>query len=65
MTATPTTRTKASNRLISALYDLLDEYIEEVEASNLSPSSKTDYAMFASQFVRWIDHDFVPGGQVR
>jgi hypothetical protein len=51
-----------SSRLIDKIYELLTEYATEVNASNLSPSSKTDYVLFADQFVRWIDNDFTPGG---
>lgn len=54
----------ASVRAINKLWQLFDEYKIEVEESLLSQSSKTDYIMFAEQFVRWIDGDFIPGGHL-
>ena len=51
-------------KFINRLWELLDDYQREVEDSLLSQSSKTDYIMFAEQFVRWVDGDFIPGGQL-
>jgi hypothetical protein len=52
-------------RSINRLYELLDEYVEHVEASPLSDSSKKDYISFAEMFVRWADNDFTPGAAVK
>jgi len=56
---------KPKLRSIARLWDLFDEYKAEVENSPLSASSKNDYVLFAEQFVRWIDGDFIPGGTLR
>ena len=56
---------RISVRSLSKLWNLFDEYVEEVNSSALATSSKTDYIMFAEQFVRWIDGDFKPGGNVK
>ena len=42
----------------------LENYITEVKASKLTQSSKDTYLLHAEHFVRWLDDDFVPGGQV-
>jgi hypothetical protein len=52
-------------RSMSKIWNLFDEYAEEVNTSLLSDSSKKDYLMFAEMFVRWLDGDFVPGGTLR
>lgn len=52
-------------RSIRRLWELFDEYREEVEGTNLTDSSKKDYVMFAEQFIRWIEGNFEPGSYVR
>lgn len=47
------------------LWLLFDAYCREVDASFLAESSKTDYKMFAEQFMRWIEGEFTPGGTLR
>lgn len=39
----------------------LENYREEVNASNLAPETKRTYLRHADTFVRWLDDDFVPG----
>lgn len=56
---------RASARSISKIWILFTEYERVVNDSKLSPSSKVDYIMFAAQFIRWIDGDFIPGGTLR
>lgn len=56
---------RISVRSLSKVWELFDEYVEVVNSSALAPSSKTDYIMFAEQFVRWIDGNFEPGGMVK
>jgi len=48
---------------INRLYDLLQEYIDEVNAAPLTYTSKKDYITFAEMFVRWTDNNFTPGGR--
>lgn len=48
-------------RYVQALYNMLDEYTREVEASSLAPFSRTDYIYFATCFVRWLHNDYEPG----
>jgi hypothetical protein len=54
-------RPNPRSRYVNHLYQLLDEYIRDVDAATLRPSSKTDYAYFAELFVRWCADDFEPG----
>jgi hypothetical protein len=53
---------RISVRSLNRMWQLFDQYEAEVNASLLSPSSKADYLLFASFFMRWIDGDFTPGG---
>lgn len=58
-------KVKPRLRSINRLYELLDEYAQQVNASALSESSKVDYVSFAEMFVRWTDNDFTPGAKVK
>lgn len=40
----------------------LEQYRAAVEASLLTPRSKETYLLHADHFVRWLKHDFEPGG---
>lgn len=42
--------------------DSFRRYEEEVAAAGLRPVTVTTYIQYASQFVRWLKGDFVPGG---
>lgn len=50
---------------VDRIYALLDQYVEDVEASGLSSSSKRTYILFAEQFVRWVNRDFEPGARAK
>ena len=52
-------------KAVHRLNELLDEWIQEVEASPLTDSSKKDYIGFAAMFVRWIEGDFIPGSNLK
>jgi len=56
---------KISKRFMSQMWQLWEEYKDEVEGSLLASSSKTDYIMFAEQFCRWVEGDFHPGANLR
>ena len=56
---------EARSRYVNHLFNLLREYEDEVNASPLSISSKVDYIYFAECFVRWLDHAFEPGANVK
>lgn len=47
------------------LDDLLAEYIAEVEAAVLEPTTKQTYIHHATTFVRWTKGDFTPGSRSR
>ena len=50
-----------STRTWNKMWLLFDEYAAEVNASELTESSKRDYISFAEMFVRWVGGDFTPG----
>ena len=39
----------------------LEQYRQEVEETELTPSTKRTYIVHATNFVRWMKHDFHPG----
>ena len=40
----------------------LRDYKAEVKNSSLSPTTKDTYVLHATNFVRWLNGDFQPGG---
>ena len=56
---------KLERALSIAVDEAYERYEQEVEASNLSESSKFTYISHAHQFVRWLQGDFEPGGTLR
>ena len=42
--------------------EALERYRAEVEKSPLRPSAKQTYLLHSTNFVRWLDDDFQPGG---
>lgn len=58
-------RAKASTRLVNSLYRLFDEYVTELQESELSAASIEDYRYFAECFVRWLHNDYTPGQGVK
>lgn len=56
---------KVSHEVLTIIQQALNRYIEEVEATHLSPLSKTTYIGHSREFVRWLDDDFEPGANVR
>ena len=40
----------------------LRDYKAEVKESGLSPTTKDTYVLHATNFVRWLEDDFRPGG---
>ena len=55
---------KISPDALTQVQAALENYIIEVNASELAQSTKDTYIPQAKQFVRWLDDDFVPGGQL-
>ena len=45
-----------------AVKTALDKYLEVVDSSPLSPDSKATYREHPSNFVRWLEGEFEPGG---
>ena len=43
----------------------LRDYKAEVKESGLSPTTKDTYVLHATNFVRWLEDDFQPGGTRR
>ena len=57
--------TKVSRQVLAAVQDALEEYVSEIEASNLAELSKKMYLLHARNFVRRLDDDFEPGAKER
>ena len=56
---------KFNNRLLQQIRDEFCRYGEEVETTDLKPSTKKTYILHARNFVRWLDDDFEPGSNVK
>lgn len=56
---------KVSIEAIRQVEAALDQYEEQVETTNLKPSSKWTYILHARQCVRWLNADFEPGINLR
>lgn len=57
--------TKTANsdaQSLGTLRGLLKEYIAEVQAAPLADLTKNTYILHATNFVRWTEGDFRPGG---
>ena len=54
-----------SYEALKMVQEALERYVQEVEATGLSPSSEQTYILHARHFVRWLDDDFEPGVNVR
>jgi hypothetical protein len=50
-----------SARALKQLEGLLQEYIETVQGSLMTPKSQKTYMEQAGFFVRWVKGEFVPG----
>ena len=50
-----------SQDALSQVQAALENYIVEVNASNLAPDTKKTYLQHTEAFVRWLDDSFVPG----
>ena len=44
--------------------EALERYRTEVGKSRLRPSAKRTYLLHSTNFVRWLDDDFEPGGSL-
>ena len=55
---------RISQPCLKQVRDALGTYREEVEASELQPSTKRTYLRHAETFVRWLEGDFEPGVNV-
>ena len=53
---------KISPVALSEVQKALEDYQREVERSKLQPSTKRTYLTHATNFVRWLEDDFRPGG---
>ena len=52
---------KISNSCLKQVKDALEQYGQEIEATELQESTKRTYLLHAKNFVRWLDNDFEPG----
>ena len=50
-----------SPETLQAVQEALDEYIDVVNDTLLTNSTKETYIYHAVNFVRWLNDDFVPG----
>ncbi len=55
---------RISRPCLKQVRDALEMYEEEVEATELMPSTKQTYLQHAKNFVRWLEDDFEPGANV-
>ena len=55
---------KVSRDVLAEVQKAYDCYVLEVESSDLSSNSQDTYLRHAEQFVRWLDDDFEPGGNL-
>ena len=53
---------KISHVALSEVQKVLEDYQREVERSKLQPNTKRTYLTYATNFVRWLEDDFRPGG---
>ncbi len=56
---------KISRAALDEVWDALERYKEVVEATEMTPQSKSTYLLHAEQFVRWLADDFEPGATLR
>lgn len=52
---------KLSPDCLDAVREALSDYIEDVNSTLLTNSTKETYTYHANNFVRWLYDDFVPG----
>ena len=55
---------RISKSALKEVQGALEEYRQEVEDTNLAQRTKDTYLRHADTFVRWLDYDFEPGGNV-
>jgi hypothetical protein len=54
---------RVNTKTLQEVEEALREYERDVQASDLTPSTKRTYLSHAKDFVRWLKGDFVPGGR--
>lgn len=52
---------KVDKQTLETIDELMRDYAEQVDKSDLSVTSKSIYTDFAKCFVRWIHGEFKPG----
>jgi|HubBroStandDraft_5_1064220.scaffolds.fasta_scaffold215933_2 hypothetical protein len=52
-----------STKTLQEVEEALREYERDVQASDMTPSTKHTYLLHSTNFVRWLKGDFVPGGR--
>lgn len=52
---------KTNQECMSEIERLLQQYLKEVDDSNLKPLSAQMYKVQSVNFVRWINDEFTPG----
>lgn len=55
---------KISQQALEEIRLALTEYRIQVRSTAMKDSTKKTYLLHASNFVRWLANDFVPGGRV-
>ena len=56
---------RVSERALSEIKDALEAFKNEVAGAGYTPESAWTYTYHAEAFVRWLEHDFEPGSQLR
>jgi Tfp pilus assembly protein PilX len=54
---------RVSTNALQEVEAALREYEREVQASNMTPSTKYIYLLHSENFVKWLKVDFVPRGR--
>ena len=52
---------KLDRSCLQRVQEALERYRQEVESTELQPTTKKTYLTHAENFVRWLDDDFEPG----
>jgi hypothetical protein len=52
-----------SSKTLDEIEAALREYERQIEASNMTPSTKHTYVLHSENFVKWLRGEFVPGAR--
>lgn len=54
---------RVGSKTLQEVEGALREYEQEVQASNMTPSTKHTYLLHSENFVKWLKGEFVPGAR--